>query len=40
MDRSKLRLTRGIRTLYYYDGTTDDPRWMELRATPEQHSTR
>ena len=36
MDRAKLRLTRGIRTLYYYDGTTDDPRWTELRAAPEQ----
>ena len=39
MDRSKLRLTRGIRTLYYYDGTTDDPRWTDLRA-PEQRTPR
>jgi len=30
MDRSKLRMTRGIRTLYYYDGTTVDPRGMDL----------
>ena len=40
MDRSKLRLTRGIRTLYYYDGTTDDPRWMDLRAAAEQRKPR
>ena len=39
MDRSKLRLTRGIRTLYYYDETTDDPRWTDLRA-PEQRKPR
>jgi hypothetical protein len=39
MDRSKLRLTRGIRTLYYYDDTTDDPRWTDLRA-PEQRRPR
>jgi hypothetical protein len=39
MDRSKLRLTRGIRTLYYYDDTTDDPRWLDLRA-PEQRKPR
>lgn len=39
MDRSKLRLTRGIRTLYYYDGTTDDPRWMDSHA-PEQRKPR
>ena len=40
MDRSKLRVTRGIRTLYYDDGTTDDPRWMDLRGSPEQRKTR
>jgi hypothetical protein len=30
MDRDKLRMTRGIRTLYYYDGTTTDPRFVDL----------
>jgi hypothetical protein len=37
MDRDKLRMTRGIRTLYYYDGTTIDPRLEELSSRPEQH---
>ena len=36
MDRARLRMTRGIRTLYYYDGTTDDPRLAELMPPPEQ----
>jgi hypothetical protein len=40
MDREKLRLTRGIRTLYYYDGTTVDPRLVELTASPEQRKPR
>ena len=35
MDRSKLRMTRGIRTLYYYDGTTVDPRFVDLPSLPE-----
>jgi hypothetical protein len=35
MDRAKLRLTRGIRTLYYYDGTTVDPRLVELSPGAE-----
>jgi len=30
MDRAKLRMTRGLRTLYYYDGTTTDPRFVDL----------
>ena len=30
MDRRNLRMMRGIRTLYYYDGTTEDPRFFEL----------
>jgi len=34
MDRAKLRMTRGIRTLYYYDGTTDDPRFVQIDAVP------
>jgi hypothetical protein len=37
MDRDKLRMTRGIRTLYYYDGTTDDPRFSSLITPLEQH---
>jgi hypothetical protein len=36
IDREKLRMTRGIRTLYYYDGTTIDPGLVELTALPEQ----
>ena len=36
MDRARLRMTRGIRTLYYYDGTTDDPRLADLMPPPEQ----
>jgi hypothetical protein len=40
MDRSKLRMTRGVRTLYYYDGTTVDPRFMDLREPPEQYKSR
>jgi hypothetical protein len=38
MDRSKLRTTRGIRTLYYYDGTTVDPRYVELTPPPQERS--
>ena len=34
MDRAKLRMTRGIRTLYYYDGTTDDPRFVQIDERP------
>src|SRR5262245_48061395 len=30
MDRRKLRMMRGIRTLYYYDGATEDPRFVEI----------
>lgn len=30
MDRRKLRMVRGIRTLYYYDGMTEDPRYVDL----------
>jgi hypothetical protein len=40
MDRSKLRMTRGIRTLYYYDGTTVDPRGMDLKEPQEQYESR
>jgi hypothetical protein len=40
MDRSKLRMTRGIRTLYYYDETTSDPRLAELMAQPDQRKPR
>lgn len=40
MDRDQLRMTRGIRTLYYYDGTTVDPGLVELTSTPEQHKHR
>ena len=40
MDRSKLRMTRGIRTLYYYDGTTVDPRLMDLIEPQEQYRPR
>lgn len=40
MDRSKLRLTRGIRTLYYYDGTTVDPRTVQLTPPEEQRKSR
>ena len=40
MDREKLRMTRGLRTLYYYDGTTSDPRLAELDAQPEQRKPR
>ena len=40
MDRSKLRMTRGIRTLYYYEGTTSDPRLPDLGASPENHKLR
>ena len=36
MDRSKLRMTRGIRHLYFYEGTTSDPRLVELGPKPEQ----
>ena len=36
MDRSKLRMTRGIRSLYYYDDTTSDPRVAELTSQPDQ----
>ena len=35
MDRSKLRMTRGIRTLYYYEGTTVDPRFVDLNPPTE-----
>ena len=34
MDRSKLRMMRGIRTLYYYDGITDDPRFVQIHPAP------
>jgi hypothetical protein len=37
MDRNKLRMTRGIRGLYYYDETTSDPRLAELTSQPDQH---
>jgi len=37
MDRSKLRMTRGIRTLYYYDETTVDPSLVELSSQTGQH---
>jgi hypothetical protein len=37
MDRARLRMTRGIRTLYYYDGTTVDPRVVELASAAERH---
>jgi hypothetical protein len=30
LDRAKLRVAKGIRNLYYYDGTTADPRFDEL----------
>jgi hypothetical protein len=30
IDRAKLRMIRGIRTLYYYDGSTEDPRFVDL----------
>ena len=40
MDRDKLRMTRGIRTLYYYDGTTIDPRLVDLTPPIEQHKPR
>src|SRR5262245_44496905 len=36
MDRTKLRMTRGLRHLYYYDGTTSDPRTVDLAPAPEQ----
>ena len=36
MDRNKLRMTRGIRTLYTYEGTTDDPRRVDLGQPLEQ----
>jgi hypothetical protein len=34
IDRSKLRMMRGIRTLYYYDGVTDDPRFVQIDPAP------
>ena len=40
MDRARLRMTRGIRTLYYYDGTTEDPRLVDLTPRPEQRKPR
>jgi hypothetical protein len=33
-------MTRGIRTLYYYDGTTVDPRGIDLKEPPEQYESR
>src|SRR5262245_38142955 len=37
MDRTKLRMMRGLRTLYYYEGTTVDPRYVDLGSLqPEQ----
>ena len=38
MDRARLRMTRGIRTLYYYDGTTDDPRLADLTPAEQRKS--
>jgi hypothetical protein len=34
IDRTKLRMMRGIRTLYYYDGITDDPRFVQIDPEP------
>src|SRR5262245_43161503 len=39
MDRSKLRMARGIRTLYYYEGTTVDPRFVDLTVQAEQRKS-
>ena len=35
LDPSRLRRSKGLRGLYYYDGVTADPRFEELEAAPE-----
>ena len=33
------RMTRGIRSLYYYDGTTSDPRLADVSSNQEQRKS-